>query len=660
VQAATNPNGIVSGGAPEDAADKEFMDVDPETGRLIMTWTNFTATDVEIRSAVSDDGGFTWPAAAGRIIAETIADGQASVPQFARGSNDVYVAWRRFPFPGTLLGYGNSTAFARSTDNGATWQAPIELAPEFLTQDHILGNDRSNTSPSMAVDRSNGPRKGTIYVVYPENNSVDGSDIVFQKSTDRGLTFSAPIALNSRPGQDRAQWFPWITVDQTTGRVSVYYYDQGIATSGHLSEVSYLFSNDGGRTWEHPRPLTPKPFKAGHGNDTSQPNLGDYNQAVARGGRVWFAYALAGRPPEGFADGQPTSASMTSVDAVVRVVSPLEHLIPHASVNLQNVTQQVHGGFADPGETIKIDLPLFNYATNPLYASDVKFPVGILTTDTPGVLVTDPIGIYPTIPPGQTRTSDRFEVRLGSGFVPGTPIELKLAVLSVSGATILHHTVFTGTPVDTVLLQESFDSVVPGMLPAGWTSVHGGGAVTVPWTTSSTFCGTSNGAFHVNNTGTRFERLFSPSFAVPADAEYVVIEFDVCYDTEDDPVLPVTAYDGFLLRIADLTPGRFLRSVLVEAFEDEFTTGSIQHYPKHLPRSSNTAYFQDMSSWAGASGGLRHVRMRLPGMQGSTAQLRFEFTQDAILNCQALRPTSPQCGVFVDNVLVKSVVSQHP
>ena len=425
-----------------------------------------------------------------------------------------------FRSPARYLGYGNTTAFARSTDNGATWEAPTEISGEFVTQDLILGNDRSNTSPSMAVDRTNGPHKGTIYLVYPDNDNLDGSDIVFQKSIDGGTTFSAPIVLNSRPGNDRAQWFPWITVDDITGRVSVFYYDQGIETSGHLCEVSYLFSNDGGQSWAHPRPLTQRPFKAGHGNDTGQPNLGDYNQAVARGGRVWFAYAIADPPPGGFADGQP-SVSMTVPDARVRIFSALEHTVPHAPVSLRNVSSSVAGGFADPGETISLRLPLFNYATNPLYAAILKFPVGVLTTSTPGVVVTDAVAVYPTIAPGETKQSlHPFTLRLSRRFEPGTPIELELTVLSFGGVTVLHHTLFTGTPVETLVLEEDFDGVAPGLLPAGWTSVHAGGANTVPWTTSSTFCGTgSNGGFHVNaNDGappTRFERTVQPDVHRP-------------------------------------------------------------------------------------------------------------------------------------------------
>lgn len=676
VTAATNPNGFifVPSGNAVDAADKEFIDVDPETGRVIMSWTNFSHPSVvppggvQIMTAYSDNALSanppTWSSA--RSVAQTAADGQASIPRFAGGgSPNAYLTWRRFPGGGT-----NSTGFARSTDNGATWSAPVDLSPPFFTVDQILGNDRVNTSPGLAVDRSSGPHRGSIYVVYANNNAEDGGDIVFQRSTDQGLTFSTPILLNARPGEDRSQWFPWVNVDSTTGTIYVFYYDQGVGL-GDLSEVQYTFSQDGGNTWKQPLPLSDRPFQAGWGNDTGQPNLGDYNQAVAQGGELFAAWAGTMRPPLGFPDGQP-SGNMTVPDAVFSRLREADHKFKASTVQIANVSVTDSGGngHLDPAEEATVWITLKNYVTNPLNADKVRGINATLSTSTPGVTVASGVSSYPNLDPGQSGTNEEaFVLRLDSSFIAGTFIELSLNVKSAQhGEATLRHTVFTGTPVTTTLLAQNFDGVPPGTLPAGWVASHGArmsGSAIIPWTTSNSFCGTtSNAAFHQNaddgsgpGRHTRWERLFSPTVTVPPDAQYVTVEMDVCYNTEEEPAFNVQAYDGFFLRVTDLTTGRTVRSVLAEAFTDEFTTGPVPHYPKHFPRSSNPAYFEDMSAWAGLSNGFRHVRLRFPGMAGSTIQLRFEYTQDAFFNCEFLRPGST-CGVLIDNVVLNSVRSQ--
>jgi hypothetical protein len=666
VTAATNPNGRVDGsGNPTDAADKEFMSADPETGRVVMSWTNFTPEFAEIATAYSDDILAPVPTWSRRVVvAATDLDGQGSNPAFAAGSGNAYVVWARYPFPGTFFGYGNMIGFARSTDNGETWSAPVDLSPEFVTMDHVLGNDRVHTFPAIAVDNSGGPYAGSIYVAYVNNDSRDGSDIVIQRSTDEGATFSSPLVLNSRPGEDRSQWFPWVTVDRSTGRVHVFYFDQGIATSGDLTEVSHTYSDDGGTHWVAPLPLSRRPFNAGWGNDTSQPNLGDYNQAVAQDGELFAAFAATARPPLGFVDGQP-AIQMTVPDIVAGRYTPARKPL---TVDLQAVTFSDSGdnGSLDPGETAVFRFTIRNYVTNPLHAAALPRVSARLSTTTPGVVVTRDRSRYDPIAPGQTGINQSdLVVTLLPGFVAGTPIEFSLE-LSAGGfdPSTLLHTQFSGTPESTVLLSENFDDGSAGLLPAGWETVHGAGTVEVRWTTRA-FCGTSKGAFHANDdvggpaNRSRWERLFSPVFVVPVDAEYLDLEFDVCYDTEEDPNFNVLAYDGFFLRVTDLTPGRTLRSVLAEAFADAFTTGSLRHYPRHLPRNDDVNYFEDMSAWAGFSGGLQHVRMRLPGVAGSTMQLRFEYTQDALFTCEYLRGRGRACGVLLDNVVVKSVRSRR-
>jgi len=679
VTAATNPNGIVEDNEPADAADKEFMDVDPDTGRLIISWSNFTPAapgGVEIRTSFTDNAKSASPPtwSTGAIVAATPDDGQASCPRFAAGNNNAYVAWRRFPFPGTFGGLGNQIGFARSLNNGVTWQAPLNTSNEFFTMDQVLGNDRVNTSPSLAVDNSHGKNRGNIYLVYANNNSGDGADIVFQRSTNQGQTFSKPLELNAAPGEDRPQWFPWVTVDTTTGRVHVFYYDQGIDTSGDLTEVSYLFSDDGGKHWSAPVPLTKRPFHAGHGNDTGQPNLGDYIQAVAQHGDLFASYAVANPPPGGFVDGQPTSTQLTVPDVEFKRHSESSKLDLNSlplSIDVNNVafsdSSGNGNGFADPGETIRVNLSLENYTVNKLNDAKAKDVLAFLSTDTPGVEVRQPLGIYGAIKSGESEASSlQYQLRLAPTFVPGTPIELRLDTIGrfdgghgIDAAT-LRQTLFSGTPVATTILSENFDGVAPGALPAGWTSAHGGGANVVPWITSNSFCSNNNAAFHQNandnGTGdpTRWERLFSPLFAIPADSSYVTLDFDVCTDTEFDPNFNIQAFDGLTLRIFDNTAGFAPRSVLVEAYADEITTGSIKHFPKHLPRNNDPAYLQDMSVWAGDSQGIKHVHMRLPGMKGTVDQLRFEFTQDGNSTCLDVGG-GPVCGVSVDNIVLRSV-----
>jgi uncharacterized repeat protein (TIGR01451 family) len=268
---------------------------------------------------------------------------------------------------------------------------------------------------------------------------------------------------------------------------------------------------------------------------------------------------------------------------------------------------------------------------------------------------------YANIPAGAlVANATPFQIALAPSFVPGTSVDLRLTVTTTQGSIQLPYRLATGTPSpQPPLINQDFNGATPPTLPAGWTSTHGAGVTTVPWQTSLTLTPTL-AAFHTNDgAASRWERLISPAVVVPVPAggaqSYITVDFDIVYNTEDEPTQSVLAYDGVLLRITDLTSGSLVRSVLAEAFAEEFTTGTANHYPKHMPRSSdpNTFPSSDMSLWAGNSAGMRHVRMKLPGagMEGRTIQLRFEYTEDNCCTC-----ATPPCGVAIDNVVVRQVV----
>jgi hypothetical protein len=679
---ATNPTGVLSGtaGNARDSADKEFIDVDPDTGRVMMSWSNFTATSVitggvQISTTFSDNVmTATPPTWSARVVvnpgAATFDTG--SVPRFAgNGSNNVYVAWAT---SSNTTGLGN-VRVARSTDNGITFGASVALnASDFFPADYILGDDRIHSFPIMAVDNSAGLNRGNVYVVYAMNNSLDGADIAFHRSTDGGATFSAATLIDSRPGSDRAQWFPVVAVDSNTGRVNVMYDDQGIASSGDLMQMTWMYSDNGAITWSKPSPLT-RPFHGGYGNDTSQPNLGDYNAGAAQNGTFYAAFTVTPNVV-GFNDGQPDTsigyptflgnpvAGGTAAAPGFAAATTANAALDRGAITF---TESGGNGFIDAGDQVRLTIPLRNYVTNASIGTVTYTGVSAtLSTTTSGVTFQRPTSAYPAIAAGTTQNNSLvYVLTLSPGFVPGTKIEFSLAVTTAQGSTVLPFTQNTGTPVPTTIFSENFDGVAVGTLPAGWSTIHVGGTPEVKWTTNNTFCGTaSNGLFHVNandttsSNRTRFERVASPNITIPPNAQFVTIDFDVCYDTEDDPGFNILAYDGADLRITDFTAGHFARANFAEANAESITTGNFFHYPKHLPRNSNTNYLQDISAWAGDSGGFKHVSMRFNGMAGDTIQLRPDFTQDSFGICTDVRPTHLTCGVMIDNIVIRAVITK--
>ena len=45
-------------------------------------------------------------------------------------------------------------------------------------------------------------------------------------------------------------------------------------------------------------------------------------------------------------------------------------------------------------------------------------------------------------------------------------------------------------------------------------------------------------------------------------------------------------------------------------------------------------------------------------MEGATIQLRPDFTQDSSFTCTDVRPTHTTCGVMIDNIVLRSVVTK--
>src|SRR5438128_3776930 len=234
---------------------------------------------------------------------------------------------------------GGGVQFQRSTDGGVTWQAPIIIpnSPVYGTLDVdtngnlFIGGEGNtfycvrssnaqfgNQTPTfdrvtpvnmggdlafgginpagldgqlfLAIDRSGGPTNNNIYMlasVVPPGRST--TDVMFVRSTDGGLTFSAPRRINDDPvNPSKWHWFGTLSI-APNGRIDSVWYDTRNAANNTDSQLFYSFSTDGGLTWSANVAVSNSfnPFE-GYPN---QSKIGDYITIVSdnTGGNVAYS-----------------------------------------------------------------------------------------------------------------------------------------------------------------------------------------------------------------------------------------------------------------------------------------------------------------------------------------------------------------------------------
>ena len=244
--------------------------------------------------------------------------------------------------------------FSRSTDNGATWMSPIFLpsSPVWGTLDVdsngnlFIGGAANFSSPFwclrstnaqnpavtptfdqvtqvslggsldfgdtinpgglagqvfLAVDRSGGPTNNNVYMVasVQPTGFNTGTDVMFVRSTDSGLTFSAPHRINDDPiNHNKWHWFGTLAV-APNGRIDSVWLDSRNAANNTDSQLFYSFSTDGGVTWA-PNVAASALFTPFEGYPV-QNKIGDYITIVSdnTGGNVAYPATYNLNPTSG-------------------------------------------------------------------------------------------------------------------------------------------------------------------------------------------------------------------------------------------------------------------------------------------------------------------------------------------------------------------------
>lgn len=204
---------------------------------------------------VSKDGGNTWSDGTAAInhvnTVIPFEDKPGLIVDNAPGSRfkgQVYLAWTRFDVYGSAdPEHRSQIYFTRSTDQGQTFSMPFRISD---TGGDCLDSDNTVEGAVPAV----GP-KGEVYIVW-----AGPLGLVFDKSTDGGLTFGKDKVIGDIPGGwdfgipglNRANGMPVTGVDLSNGPNKGTLYVNWIDARNGDPDVFVMSSRNGGETWTAP------------------------------------------------------------------------------------------------------------------------------------------------------------------------------------------------------------------------------------------------------------------------------------------------------------------------------------------------------------------------------------------------------------------------
>jgi hypothetical protein len=229
----------------------------PFYGRMYISWNDFNVGGGALSVTFSTDNGTTWHSPVivsntGTFIRNTQITGDMS------GNGTIYIAG--MDEGGGGFPHNNVNHMYRSTDGGMTWTQTY-TGPSFAGPGvTAVGYFACMFSDNGGYWRSEGwgepaAFNNVVHLVYAQHGSgADAGDVYYIRSTDMGVTFSAPFKLNT-DSTTRPQWQPNISVSPT-GTLLATWYDGRDFTScsyGNPNVPCYKMysrkSNDNGATW---------------------------------------------------------------------------------------------------------------------------------------------------------------------------------------------------------------------------------------------------------------------------------------------------------------------------------------------------------------------------------------------------------------------------
>jgi len=274
---------LLSGEKGAGGGDKQWLTIDKTSGQghgfqyQADDGINCSGGGVQFQRSIN--GGVTWQSPI------TIPNGPTD------GTLDVDTNGNLF-----IGGEGSSTFFCeRSSNAQIAAQTPRFDQSTAVNMGGFLGFGGINGVGLdgmlfLAIDHSGGATNNNIYMlasVVPNGRST--TDVMFVRSTDGGLTFSAPKKVNDDVvNPNKWHWFGTFSV-APNGRLDAVWYDTRNAANNTDSQLFYSWSTDAGVTWA-PNVAVSNSFNPFEGYP-NQSKIGDYITIVSDNTGANVAYS---------------------------------------------------------------------------------------------------------------------------------------------------------------------------------------------------------------------------------------------------------------------------------------------------------------------------------------------------------------------------------